>query len=101
VHWSDAGASSLGQHGETTHTTSTTTPRQPLRRLGAILFGLVIAGSAAFGVQTLLAAPVIDCGDPILTCAIGGDPRCIECCQLGGSISGDCVSNERVCLCED
>jgi hypothetical protein len=85
------------------HTTPTSTEsatRSPARRLGAILFGLVIAGSAAFGVQTLLAAPVIDCSDPILTCSLGGNERCTLCCLLTDpEASGGTCAFGQVCLC--
>ena len=85
----------------TTSTSTTSTPRSPARRLGAILFGLVLAGSAAFGVQTLMAAPVVNCEDPVLTCALGGDTRCELCCRLDGHDTGFCVSQGTVCLCAD
>jgi hypothetical protein len=84
----------------TTSTATTATSRSPARRLGAILFGLVLAGSAAFGVQTLLAAPVVNCEDPILTCSLGGDDRCLQCCQLSGDLGGACIGNNgMVCIC--
>ena len=84
-----------------TPTSSGASTRSPARRLGAILFGLVIAGSAAFGVQTLRAAPASFCEDPILTCSLGGSLLCNDCCmnELGAS-GGFCAGNNgTVCLC--
>ena len=86
-------------HIRSTSTGSAT--RSPARRLGAILFRLVIAGSAAFGVQTLLAAPVVNCEDPILTCSLGGNQLCNECCMRNEQ-SGACLGGGgTVCLCFD
>jgi hypothetical protein len=64
--------------------------------------GILLAGSAALGVQSLRAAPSDDCSDPILVCSIGGDQRCAECCILtgGGQYNGgQCVSQGTVCVC--
>jgi hypothetical protein len=85
-------------HPASTSTGSST--RSPARFLGAIIFGLVIAGSAAFGVQTLLAAPASTCPttDPIEICTLGGTPLCEQCC-MEFQQSGECFGG--VCICTD
>jgi hypothetical protein len=61
----------------------------------------VIAGSAAFGVQTLLAAPASSCPstDPIEICTLGGTPLCNTCCMENGHPEGgECVFG-TTCIC--
>ncbi len=74
--------------------------RRSLARLALVTFGAVVLGSAVVGVQTLFATPLVSCEDPLHSCALGGDPRCHECCEQLGHVTGQCVSGGTICLCE-
>ena len=89
------------------HPTSTSpgsSTRSRARRLGAILFGLVLAGSAAYGVQTLRAAPLNNCDlSPVEICTLGGEALCAFCCSEaggGGAQTGFCLGAANdACVC--
>ena len=74
-----------------------------LRLLGWAV-GILLAGSAALGVRSLLAAPSGFCEglDPFTICTIGGNQLCIDCCisESGGTYNGGtCDAAPGICVC--